>query len=88
MPNLGVLMASTQPDVQQDDFGDFDFNLLNGSSAPDVAAPILADMPGLIQGAHAGRGLGRTFLRHLRRTRGLLHVVDASAGALISCNAV
>ena len=87
MPNLGVLMASTQPDVQQDDFSDFDFNHLNGSSVPDVAAPILADMPGLIQGAHAGRGLGRMFLRHLRRTRGLLHVVDASAGALISCNA-
>ncbi|CAK0738001.1 hypothetical protein CVIRNUC_000979 [Coccomyxa viridis] len=79
MPNLGVLMASTQPDVQQDDFSDFDINHLNGSSVPDVAAPILADMPGLIQGAHAGRGLGRMFLRHLRRTRGLLHVVDASA---------
>ena len=87
MPNLGVLMASTQRDAQQDDFGDFDFNILNGSSVPDVAAPILADMPGLIQGAHAGRGLGRMFLRHLRRTRGLLHVVDASAGVLISCDA-
>lgn len=30
-------------------------------------------------GAHTGRGLGRNFLRHLRRTRALLHVVDASA---------
>ncbi|DBA71230.1 TPA: GTPase Obg 1, variant 3 [Trebouxia sp. C0005] len=39
---------------------------------------VLADLPGLIQGAHQGRGLGRMFLRHLRRTRIILHVVDAA----------
>lgn len=39
----------------------------------------LADLPGLIGGAHHGRGLGRNFLRHLRRARVVLHVVDASA---------
>ena len=41
---------------------------------------ILADVPGLIAGAHEGAGLGQTFLRHLERTRMLVHVVDASAG--------
>ena len=87
MPNLGVLMASTQHNVAQGEFGGFESDLSSGSSASDAGAPILADMPGLIQGAHAGRGLGRMFLRHLRRTRGLLHVVDASAGGLISCSA-
>lgn len=90
LPNAGKssLLASitlAKPEIANYPFTTLMPNLGRLDGDPDLgiwgfsSRATLADLPGLIRGAHLGKGLGRTFLRHLRRTRLLVHVVDASA---------
>jgi GTPase len=54
--------------------------VLGTVDAPDGRQLVVADVPGLIEGAAEGVGLGHEFLAHLERARALVHVIDASAG--------
>ncbi|WP_077614604.1 GTPase ObgE [Caenibacillus caldisaponilyticus] len=48
-------------------------------SLEDGRSFVIADLPGLIEGAHQGAGLGHQFLRHIERTRVIVHVIDMAA---------
>lgn len=76
LPNAGkssLLNALTRAKAK---VGDYPFTTL-GPNLGDFYGKILADIPGLIEGASAGRGLGIKFLKHVERTGILLHLVSA-----------
>ena len=82
MPNAGkstllAAVTNARPKIADYPFTTLQPNL--GVAELDVDAQlILADIPGLIEGAHEGVGMGFAFLRHVQRTRVLIHVIDGS----------
>jgi len=85
LPNAGKSSLLTRISNARPKVADYPFTtlqpVLGTVEAPDGRQLVVADVPGLIEGASEGVGLGHEFLAHLERARTLVHVIDASSPA-------